>query len=146
MLHTGLGSIICTLLLRPIDNASRHRSNEDDRALGFSTGIQVSIGIRSTGGILEFLDHNSASSPGAKEEACQVDIDQVTEPFGVVRFGWHIGPKIISYRSGFVTCGERTYSATPAEQRRTSRPPSSSLICVKLRIMPQSGRSGMNKQ
>lgn len=71
--NTSLGRIVAALLLRPIDDSSAHRSDEDD---GSSRAL---------------ADHVAAGSLGADERTIEINIDQTTEHVGVVGLRGDIG-------------------------------------------------------
>lgn len=121
MLNTSLRGVVSALFLRPVDNASTHRSKENNISLRLSTYMPTLLGV------LEIIDHNLARGLGTKEAPSQIDVDQMAESVGIIGFCRHVGTtehEDLVKRISFLRVATETYSAIPAEQIKTSRPPS----------------------
>lgn len=71
--HGGLAGIVRALLLRPVDNDSGHRRDENDGASSST------------------FYHVATTGLGYSESAIGVDVYRSAEVFGVILFGLDIG-------------------------------------------------------
>lgn len=99
---SGLGGVVARLLLRVVDDRSGHRGDEYHRNW-----------------VLD-LNHLLGDSLSDQESSSDVDVDETTEHLGGVGVGRNVRALSNSVSWMLLDEGDPTYSAIPAELRRTS--------------------------